>query len=141
MCLRYQDIKTNGHYRCLEETCKLSWQSKHTWIRFDLCRQTIRLFGQTCPSIRKDSNNEKGFKNPLSNLHLQRYTFPVDFTEIRVSKLCRKAIKSKLISKCNLFQDIFHKYVIDKYDVKLNICRGYISITNKIIIIVSIPAA
>ena len=64
-------------------------------MSIDLCSQSIRLLGQTCPSIRKGVINETDFKEPLTNMHLQKYTLPVDFTEIRVLRLCKKAIKSK----------------------------------------------
>ena len=87
--LRYQDRKSNGYFNCPLLNCKSSWHSKHAWIRLDFGNEEIKLFGQICPSVQSDNQNEESKMQHLSN----QYIPPNNLTEARISKMCRNAIK------------------------------------------------
>ena len=82
-------MKSNGYFNCPLLSCKLSWHSKHSWIRLDLLNEETKLFGQICPSVQSNSYNEKSRIEHLSN----QYILPHNFTESRISKMCRNAMK------------------------------------------------
>ena len=82
-------MKSFGYFNCPLHHCKLSWHSKHAWIRLDLGNEETKLFGQICPSVQSNNNDDKRRTEHLSN----QYVLPNNFTESRISKICRNAIK------------------------------------------------
>ena len=82
-------MKSTGYFNCPLHNCKLSWHSKHAWIRLDLGNEETKLFGQICPSVQCNNGDDKHRIEHLPNL----YVLPNNFTEARIFKMCRNAIK------------------------------------------------
>ena len=87
---RYQyvgtyEVSLKGKYRCHDPNClkkegdRSFWTSSFTWIRFDLFKQTIRLFGQKCKKCEGASYGN-------------RYCYPLWFRYLEWRDICLKAI-------------------------------------------------
>ena len=82
---RYQYVKSYGKFRCWDQNClkkegdRSFWTSKLTWVRFDLYKQTVRLFGQKCRKCRG-----AGYGN--------RYCYPLSFKYLEWRDICLEAL-------------------------------------------------
>ena len=83
---RYQYVRTFGKFRCYDQNClskkggRSFWTTRLAWVRIDMYRQTVRLFGQKC---KKCHGAQYG----------ARYCYPLPFKYLEWREVCLEAIE------------------------------------------------
>ena len=82
---RYQYVKVHGKFRCFAPNClkengeRSFWTSKLACVRFDMHKQTVRLYGQKCKKCRGSSYGN-------------RYCYPLAFKYLEWRDACLKGL-------------------------------------------------
>ena len=100
---RYQFVKAHGKFRCVDPNClkkngeRSFWTSRLTHVRFDMHKQTVRLYGQKCKKCRGASYGKK-------------YCYPLAFRYLEWRETCLKALK-RALANMHLRDDIIDENI------------------------------